>query len=188
MRLFAAVLPPDHSLGQLAAEIGRLKRLPGADRLRWTGHDGWHFTLAFYGEVPDDALPELRERLARAAHRHAPYELRIAGGGRFGDRVVWAGADGDRPAMRHLADAAEAAGRRAGLSRGEHRPYTPHLTLARNRTGRLDLAPYAAALADFAGSAWTVEEIALVRSHPPTPGVPGAQPHYEPIGRWPLGA
>ena len=165
-----------------------MKKLPGADGLRWTGHDGWHFTLAFYGEVPEDSLPELRERLARAAHRHAPYELRIAGGGRFGDRVVWAGADGDRPAMAHLADAAEAAGRRAGLPMDAHRPYTPHLTLARKRTGHLDLAPYAAALADFASSAWTVQEIALVRSHPPTPGVPGAGPRYESLARWPLGA
>ncbi|MER6052166.1 RNA 2',3'-cyclic phosphodiesterase [Streptomyces sp. NPDC001793] len=187
MRLFAAVLPPDSSLGQLASVVGHLKQLPDADRLRWTGHDGWHFTLAFYGEVPDEDLPELRERLARAAGRHAPYELRIAGGGRFGDRVVWAGADGDRPAMRHLADAAEAAGCRMGLKMGEHRPYTPHLTLARSRTGHLDLVPYAAALADFAGSPWTVEEMALMRSHPPAPGVPGAQPHYAPVARWPLG-
>lgn len=141
MRLFAAVLPPAHPLGQLAAEVGRLKQLPDAERLRWTGHDGWHFTLAFYGEVPADVLDELHERL----------------------------------------------GRRAGLRMGEHRPYTPHLTLARNRSGRLDLVPYTAALADFASGVWRVEEIALMRSHPPAPGVPGSQPHYEPVARWPLG-
>ncbi|MCK7627540.1 RNA 2',3'-cyclic phosphodiesterase [Streptomyces sp. RS10V-4] len=186
MRLFAAVLPPAHPLGQLAERMGRLRELPDADRLRWTGPDDWHFTLAFYGEVPEEALPELQERLGRAAHRCAAYELRIAGGGRFGDRVVWAGADGDRPAMRRLADAAEAAGRRAGLPMGEHRPYTPHLTLARKRTGRLDLVPYAAALAGFSGSAWTVTELALMRSHPPAPGVPGSRPRYEPLARWRL--
>ncbi|KUL37162.1 2'-5' RNA ligase [Streptomyces sp. NRRL F-4489] len=186
MRLFAAVLPPTRPLGQLAEQVGELRRLPGADQLRWTGPDDWHFTLAFYGEVPEEALPGLQERLARAAHRRAAYELRIAGGGRFGDRVVWAGADGDRPAMRHLADAAEAAGRRAGLAMGEHRPYTPHLTLARKRTGRLDLVPYAAALADFTGTPWTVTDFALMRSHPPPPGVPGSRPRYEALARWPL--
>ncbi|WP_043265660.1 RNA 2',3'-cyclic phosphodiesterase [Streptomyces sp. CT34] len=186
MRLFAAVLPPAPAIDQLAAEVALLKRLPAADRLRWTGHDGWHFTLAFYGEVAEDLLPGLHERLARAAHRHDPYGLRIAGGGRFADRVVWAGADGDRPAMRHLADSAAAAGRRAGVRMEEHRPYTPHLTLARNRTGGLDLAPYAAALADFASSPWTVADLALVRSHPPAPG-PGNQPRYEAVASWRLG-
>lgn len=188
MRLFAAVLPPASVLEELAAEVALLKKLPAADRLRWTGRDGWHFTVAFYGEVTEDLLPELHERLARAAHRRAPYELRIAGGGRFSDRVVWAGADGDRPAMGRLADGAAAAGRRAGVSMvEEHRPYTPHLTLARNRIPNLNLAPYATALKDFAGSSWTVETVSLMRSHPPVPGVAGRQPHYEEIASWRLG-
>ncbi|UKY52156.1 RNA 2',3'-cyclic phosphodiesterase [Streptomyces inhibens] len=188
MRLFAAVLPPAPVLEELAAEVAQLKKLPAADRLRWTGRGGWHFTLAFYGEVHEDILPELHERLGRAAHRSAPYELRIARGGRFSDRVVWAGADGDRPAMRKLADSAAAAARRAGVSmEEEHRPYTPHLTLARNRVANLDLAPYAIALKDFAGASWTVEALSLMCSHPPVPGVAGTQPRYEEIASWPLG-
>ncbi len=188
MRLFAAVLPPAPALEELAVEVAQLKKLPAADRLRWTGRDGWHFTLAFYGEVPEEILPELHERLARAAHRRDPYALRIAGGGRFSDRVVWAGADGDRPAMGRLADSAAAAARRAGVAMAdEHRPYTPHLTLARNRTANLNLAPYAAALKDFHGSSWTVGALSLIRSHPPVPGPAGAQPHYEEIASWPLG-
>ena len=43
-----------------------LQRMPGADALRWTGRPGWHFTLAFYGEVADDVVPDLTERLLRA--------------------------------------------------------------------------------------------------------------------------
>ncbi|WP_310729084.1 RNA 2',3'-cyclic phosphodiesterase [Streptomyces sp. N2A] len=187
MRLFAAVLPPAAVLDELAAEVALLKKLPAAERLRWSARDGWHFTLAFYGEVPDDTTPELQERLARAAHRRDPYELRIAGGGRFADRVVWAGADGDRPAMRKLADSAAAAGRRAGLDVDEHRPYTPHLTLARNRVGHLKLAPYAAALKEFSSRSWTVGTLSLMRSHPPAPGTAGAHSHYEEIASWPLG-
>ncbi|MGW7578970.1 RNA 2',3'-cyclic phosphodiesterase [Streptomyces sp. NPDC054765] len=188
MRLFAAVLPPASAIEELAAEVAQLKKLPAAGRLRWTGHDSWHYTLAFYGEVPDELVAELHERLARAARRRAPYALRIAGGGRFSDRVVWAGADGDRPAMRTLADAAAAAARRTGIPMDEqHRPYTPHLTLARNRIPGLDLRPYATALKDFAGASWTVGALALVRSHPPVPGVAGKQPRYETVGSWPLG-
>lgn len=188
MRLFAAVLPPAPAIEELAAEVAQLKKLPAADRLRWTGRGSWHFTLAFYGEVSEEIVPDLQERLGRAAARRDSYPLRIAGGGRFSDRVVWAGADGDRPAMRTLAGAASAAGRRAGVAmEEEHRPYTPHLTLARNRVPDLDLRPYAAALKDFSGAPWTVDALALVRSHPPVPGVAGKQPRYETVGAWPLG-
>lgn len=70
MRLFAAVLPPAPVADELAAEMARLTSLPDAGRLRWTGRDGWHFTLAFYGTVTDAVLPDLHERLARAARRH----------------------------------------------------------------------------------------------------------------------
>ncbi|ARF56945.1 RNA 2',3'-cyclic phosphodiesterase [Streptomyces gilvosporeus] len=190
MRLFAAVLPPGSVLTELSAAVARLKALPEADRLRWTGHEGWHFTLAFYGEVADDLLPELAERLARAARRQAPYELRIMDGGRFDDRVVWVGAEGELEVMRKLADSAEAAGRRAGVTRDSHRthrPYHPHLTIARNRIERLHLAPFADGLDGFESSPWTVRELALMRSHPPTPGVRGSQPHYEKLASWPLG-
>ncbi|MGP3999009.1 RNA 2',3'-cyclic phosphodiesterase [Streptomyces sp. 8N706] len=187
MRLFAAVLPPKEAVAELAAEVRRLRELPKAGDLRWTGHESWHFTLAFYGEVPEEVLPELRERLGRAAHRHGPYELRLAGGGQFGSRALWAGADGDREAMRRLADTASAAARRAGVSMEEHRHYTPHLTIARNRT-HVDLRPYVAGLADFAGSPWTVSELSLVRSHLPVEGIAGKQPRYETVASWPLGA
>ncbi|MFJ9854218.1 RNA 2',3'-cyclic phosphodiesterase [Streptomyces sp. NPDC101150] len=189
MRLFAAVLPPGSAIAELADEVAQLKALPGADRLRWTGHDGWHFTLAFYGEVPDDVLPELQERLARAAGRQKPYELRIAGGGRFDERVVWAGGEGELAVMGKLADSAEAAGRRAGVTADAHRtyrPYHPHLTLARNRSDQ-HLAPFAAGMDAFKGTPWTVRELALMRSHPPQPGIAGRQPHYEKLASWPLG-
>ncbi|WP_065960972.1 RNA 2',3'-cyclic phosphodiesterase [Streptomyces sparsogenes] len=187
MRLFAAVLPPDPAVAELAARVGALRRLPGADGLRWTERAGWHFTLAFFGQVDESVLPALHERLARAAHRHPPHEVRLAGGGRFADKVVWAGVEGDRATLGHLADSAEAGARRAGVAMERHRrPYHPHLTLARCRGGA-DLRPYVDGLADFEGSAWTVAELSLVRSHPPAPGVPGAQPRYEVVAAWPLG-
>ncbi|MFH8568771.1 RNA 2',3'-cyclic phosphodiesterase [Streptomyces sp. NPDC017993] len=187
MRLFAAVLPPTSAADELADEVQKLKSLPGAGRLRWTGREGWHFTLAFYGEVAEALLPELHERLARAARRNAPYGLRISGGGRFSDRVLWAGAEGDRAVMQKLADSAAAGARRAGVPMEEHRAYHPHLTLARNRTDDLDIAPFVAGLDGFVGTPWTVGELALVRSHPPVDGVAGKQPRYETVASWPLG-
>ncbi|MEU9333942.1 RNA 2',3'-cyclic phosphodiesterase [Streptomyces sp. NPDC048290] len=187
MRLFAAVLPPEPVVAALAAEVTALRGLPGAEALRWTEPTGWHFTLAFYGEVADDVVPDLSARLARAAGRTAPFALAVRGGGQFGHgRALWAGADGDLAELRRLADRAEAAGRRAGAGTGEHRRYRPHLTLARART-ELDAGPYLEALDRFAGPRWTVTDLALVRSNPPVSGVPGERPRYEVAGRWVLG-
>ncbi|MFE7761188.1 RNA 2',3'-cyclic phosphodiesterase [Streptomyces sp. NPDC057438] len=188
MRLFAAVLPPADVVDELGLLIGELKGLAGADRLRWTEPPGWHFTLAFYGEVGEDVVPELSRRLERAARRSEPFPLAVRGGGQFGrGRALWAGADGDLGALRLLADRAEAAARRAGVPMGEHRRYTPHLTVARSRED-VDVRPYVEVLDTFAGRTWTVADLVLVRSNLPTSGVPGEQPRYEAVGRWALGA
>ncbi|GAA2386160.1 RNA 2',3'-cyclic phosphodiesterase [Streptomyces glaucosporus] len=188
MRLFTAVLPPPAALAELEAAVDRLRGLPDADRLRWTGTGGRHLTLAFLGEVDEALLPGLGERLARAAHRHPAFGLRLAGGGRFGDRVLWIGVEGDRTTLRRLADSVTAAVRRAGVPT-EDRPYKPHLTLARAaRTAhRVDLRPYAAALEGFSGTDWRVDEVALVHSRLPSSGAPGEQPRYETLEAWPLG-
>ncbi|GGS80827.1 MULTISPECIES: RNA 2',3'-cyclic phosphodiesterase [Streptomyces] len=187
MRLFAAVLPPEDVVAELAVEVERLRELPGAERLRWTGRPGWHFTLAFYGEVDDALVPELSERLARAARRTEPFALALRGGGQFGrGRALWAGADGEPRALRLLADRAEAAGRKAGVASGGHRRYTPHLTVARGREA-YDVRPYLELLDGFTGRTWTVTGLALVRSDLPASGVPGEQPRYETVARHPLG-
>ncbi|MFC5725025.1 RNA 2',3'-cyclic phosphodiesterase [Streptomyces gamaensis] len=185
MRLFVAVVPPEPALAELAAAVAPLHRFPGAERLRWTEAAGWHFTLAFLGEVDASLLPGLTERLERAAHRHPAHELRFAGGGRFGDRVLWVGAEGDRTALRDLARSAAAGARRAGVPVDDTRAFRAHVTLAR-AARHIDLRPYADALAGFTGRAWSVERLVLMRSHLPGSGVPGERPRYESVGEWPL--
>ncbi|NUK87740.1 RNA 2',3'-cyclic phosphodiesterase [Streptomyces lunaelactis] len=186
MRLFAAVLPPPTAVDELGLAVERLTSLPGTDRLRWTGRDGWHFTLAFMGEVDDGLLPELHERLGRAARRTVPFALRIHRGGRFGPRALWAGAAGGLEELRLLAERADAAARRAGVTMEEHRRYQAHLTLARSRDDA-DMRPFVEALDAFEGTPWEVAELALVRSNLPVSGVEGEQPRYEIVGSWPLG-
>ncbi|MFD9866660.1 RNA 2',3'-cyclic phosphodiesterase [Streptomyces niveus] len=185
MRLFAAVLPPVHAADELAEAVDlRVRGLPGAEGMRWTGRAGWHFTLAFMGEVDDALVPELTERLERAAHRTRAFSLRLRGGGHFGGRALWAGAAGGIAELRRLAERADAAARRTGVPMEEHRSYRPHLTLARTRT-ETDLRPYVAALDGFEGTPWEVGELALVRSRLPVDGVPGEQPRYETLVRCP---
>ncbi|MCH6160954.1 2'-5' RNA ligase family protein [Streptomyces marispadix] len=97
MRLFTALLPPAHVLdgtAQLAEKVAQLRAMDGAGRLRWADRANWHITLAFYGEVGDGQLDGLRERLSRTAARGRPLRLRIAGGGQFGHRSLWAAVAG----------------------------------------------------------------------------------------------
>ncbi|MFE3432390.1 RNA 2',3'-cyclic phosphodiesterase [Streptomyces sp. NPDC059171] len=185
-RLFAAVLPPDAAVAELRTALAPLHSLPGARDLRWTGPEGWHVTLAFYGEVPGDVRPELEVRLERAARRTEPFALRVHGAGHFGGRALWAGAAGGLGTLRLLAQRAEAAARRAGLPVEEHRRFTPHLTLARSR-GAADLRPFAAALAGFEGQRWEAGRLTLVQSRLPASGVPGERPRYTTVRAWPLG-
>ncbi|WP_405671689.1 RNA 2',3'-cyclic phosphodiesterase [Streptomyces sp. NBC_01530] len=195
MRLFAALLPPDDVVRELAAKVAELRKLPGAETLRWTGRPGlprggapgWHFTLAFYGEVDDDVVPDLSARLERAARRTDPFALAVRGGGQFGHgRALWAGAEGEVRTLRLLADRAEAAARKAGVPMAEHRRYTPHLTVARSRDA-VEVRPYLEVLDGFTSRTWTVSELALVRSDLPRSSVPGEQPRYEAVARWALG-
>ncbi len=176
MRLFAAVYPSPEALAHLRAA------LPAPDpALRWTTEEQWHLTVAFYGSVDDAVVPELTERLGRAAGRTPPLSLRIAGAGRFGRTVLWLGLDGDLDPLHRLAERAVAAGRRSGLAM-EDRRFRAHLTLARARDrAGADLRPYVDALRAYAGPAWIADELVLVRS---TLGRPRA--HHEPYATWPL--
>lgn len=163
MRLFVAAYPSPEASAALAAALPPLPpqwRPPAAEQ--------WHLTLAFLGEVDEDHLPELTERLSRAAGRCAPLELAFEGAGAFPSltraRVFWSGLRGDRAALTRLAERVGAAARRSGIEVADRR-YRPHLTLARCREPRGDDATrLVAALTSYAGPAWSVQEILLMRS------------------------
>ena len=187
MRLFVAIVPPPAVTAGLDALTAPLR--PAWPDLRWTSQEAWHVTLAFLGEVRDEVLPELTERLERAARRHRAQSLAISGGGAFPSpsraRVVWAGLDGDRPALAALAASVAAGARRAGApSPDEGRRFRAHITLARLRAPA-DVRPLTDGLAGLAGAPWTATEIQLIHSRLPGPGA-GRTPDYISLGVWPL--
>jgi 2'-5' RNA ligase len=187
MRLFVAVTPPQDTLAELDAAVAAIRG--DWPRLRWAGLDKWHVTLAFLGEVADERLADLDERLARAAGRHHVMRLHIGRGGAFPSaakaRVLCAHIDGDPQALsnlRGLAASVAAAARRAGApSPDEGRRYRPHVTLARSKHPA-NLGPLVATLSGFSGRVWDAAGVELIRSHT------GPQPRYEIIGNWPLRA
>jgi RNA 2',3'-cyclic 3'-phosphodiesterase len=183
VRLFVALAPPESALNELEDAVAPLRT--AAPELRWTGRGSWHLTLAFLGEVREEVLPDLTTRLERAAHRHPPQHLAIAGGGAFPSarraQVLWAGFAADDKALTGLADTVAAGARRAGAPPpGQHRKFRAHLTLARCRRPA-DVSELTSALAELAGAAWTASAIHLVRSHLST-----GPPQYAEVGCWPL--
>jgi RNA 2',3'-cyclic 3'-phosphodiesterase len=122
IRLFAALAVPP--------EIGRAlqARQTGIEGARWRPLEALHVTLRFYGEVREDIARDLDSELMRVSGR--PFSIRLEGAGAFGEGpdAVWAGV-AESPELRRLAEACEAAARRAGM-KPEKRTYRPHVTLA----------------------------------------------------------
>ena len=158
MRLFAAILIPPDVVAHLDAAVAPHRD----DVLRWTSVESWHLTLAFYGEVDDSRVSDLKSRLTRAAKRYPRLSLTLTGSGQFSRRALWIGCRGDIATMRELARSAAAAGRRVGASAEESR-FRAHLTLAR-AARPMDLRPYVSALAAYRSVSWDVDAVALVRS------------------------
>jgi RNA 2',3'-cyclic 3'-phosphodiesterase len=179
VRLFVAVAPPAEEVAALDAALGSRD-----EQLRWVPPDQWHLTLVFCGEVAASVVPELTDRLARAAARTPALSLRLSAGGTFPKqaaraRVLWVGLDGDMPTLSRLAERCAAAARRCGID-VEHRPFRPHLTLARARQATVDAFDHVTRLSTYKGRAWTVESIRLVHS------TLGAKVHHQTLAEFRL--
>ena len=178
--MFVAVIPPPAEVAALDAAIG--------DRdveLRWVPTHQWHVTLVFCGEVAESAVPELSERLARAASRTPQLSLRFDSAGTFPAqarraRALWAGLDGDVVTLTRLAERCSAAARRTGIT-VEERNFRPHLTLARARRGSADVTDHVQRLSTYAGRPWPVRAIRLVHS------TLGSVVRHESLAELPLG-
>jgi RNA 2',3'-cyclic 3'-phosphodiesterase len=176
VRLFVAVWPSAPAVADLASAVSALHVDGTAPR--WLPANRWHVTLAFLDEVDDATVPRLRAGLGRRARRAAPTELQLTGAGRFGRGVLWVGVAGDVVSLTELATHTAAAARRTGIE-VEDRRFHPHLTVARGRPGA-DLGPWAKALASYAGPAWPMDRVSLVRSQL------GPKPTYTELESWPI--
>jgi 2'-5' RNA ligase len=93
---------------------------------------------------------------------------------------MWAGLDGDVPAL------ADVAGRLADAARAldlpvEDRPFRAHLTVGRWRPRQPADAGLASLLREYRGREWPVPEVRLLESHL------GPDPSYETLAAWPIG-
>jgi len=132
MRLFIAIELPTG----LKSELGRLRaNIPG---VRWVPTEQIHLTLAFLGEVDEEAAVKLTAQLAEI--RADAFKLSFGGIGCFPDRqrprVIWIGVIPE-PGLLRLATAVQQSAHTAGILL-EERHFSPHITLARLKLPAVD--------------------------------------------------
>ena len=133
MRAFVAIDLADKVRAALAREQARLKAACAHYRdIRWTRPEGLHLTLKFLGEIEKAQATSVVAAL-QGLGGFDPFKAEVKGFGFFPDarrpRVFWVGLQGP-PALSELAAGVEAALEPLGFA-PEHRPFKPHLTLAR---------------------------------------------------------
>jgi len=173
-RLFVAIRPPAPVIDLL------LDTMEGVPDLRWQDDEQLHLTLRFVGEVERPLAEDLAAALETL--RFAPFDIRIAGVGRFDHHkrgALWAGVEPRAP-LAALAAKVERICVGVGLS-PEHRAFHPHITLARwGRGAGSSLEAFLARHAALRSDSFTVDAVTLFESRL---GRAGA--HYEAIATYP---
>lgn len=148
----------------MAGELqGWLRRLPGAEAVRWVRPEILHVTLRFLGDIERTRVPELAREVGCALEGEAPFALRLGRVRCFPSArrprvVVLDVEDPDRLAA--LAAAVERGVVAAGFA-PEERGFRAHVSLGRLRDGR----PPAVETAPEPGFApFPVREVILYRS------------------------
>lgn len=128
MRLFVAVRFDGAALDALCRSRDALAQRKRHGHM--TARENLHLTLAFLGEQPEHAVPQIRQAIERAAG--APFALTLAAPGRFrqerGD-VWWIGVQ-PCPPLEALARRLRRELVQAGVSVDE-KPFRAHVTLGR---------------------------------------------------------
>lgn len=176
-RCFIAVAVSDEVRAAAARLQGRLRRthcdvsFPDPAKL--------HLTLVFLGDTLTGRIGEVKRAVAAAAAGEPPFDLAFGGLGFFGPprhpRVIWAGvggADASGPGpLARLQEKLLANITELGFTL-EKRPFRPHLTLGRIRSGRglADLTSMVETLKDTPLGGSRVEGVLLMRSRRDQPG------------------
>jgi RNA 2',3'-cyclic 3'-phosphodiesterase len=161
MRLFIGIPLSPTVAAELAALRRRLER-PG-ENLRWSAPESWHITLQFLGASSE---PQYDCVLAGLGAIHAtPVPVHLEAPGFFQRAGVFHVGVRTTPELLALQRAVLAATAGCGFE-PEDRPYSPHITLARNR-GREDgirgLKPRLGPAPELPG--FTATELLLYESH-----------------------
>ena len=174
-RLFVAIRPPEAICDLL------IDAMDDSADFRWQDDEQLHLTLRFVGEVERPVANDLGDALSRI--RAMPFELRIAGVGRFEQRsagALWAAVEPKAP-VAALAAKIERVCQSVGLE-PERRAFHPHITLARWKGRRTrEVQAYIERAAGLSSDPFGVDEFILFESRLSRHGA-----HYEPVASYAL--
>ena len=156
------------------ASLAALDR-PEHPGLRWTPSSQWHVTLRFFGRIDVDEGVTAGQATAAVARRTPPAVAELGPAvGSLGRKVLQVPVAGLEAVARALVATSAEIGQRPSP-----RPFSGHVTLARNRGRSLE-----GVVGEEVSGRWTVEEISLVASVSSNQnGVPN---RYETVATFPL--
>ncbi len=137
IRTFVCLQLPEFARDRLLVIQQRLKR-SGA-QVSWVKPDNIHLTIKFLGSVRSDRLEKIIQAVRRAAGQGSPIVLELTELGCFPNtrvpKIIWAGPRRLPRALEILHRRVDEALVAAGFA-PEVRPFSPHYTLGRVRSGR----------------------------------------------------
>ncbi|HEX3423460.1 MAG TPA: RNA 2',3'-cyclic phosphodiesterase [Sphingomicrobium sp.] len=174
-RMFVAIRPPE-AIRDLLTDA-----MDSSADFRWQNDQQLHLTLRFIGEVDRPLAVDLTDALGRI--RTAPFDLRVAGLGRFEQRnsgALWAAVEPKLP-LASLAAKVERICQLVGLE-PERRAFHPHITLARWKGRRTrEVRGFLGRAAGLSSEPFIVRDFTLFESRLSRHGA-----HYEEITRYSL--
>jgi RNA 2',3'-cyclic 3'-phosphodiesterase len=175
MQLYAAVIPPDHALAELADLVRSVA--PGTPQLDPVPAHEMLLPITNFGNVAQRDAVAMVSALAEEAKGWSTGRLHFAGGAALewrGDENVWAKAGGDVDALNTVGRGVPPVVQRLGFF-VDRRAFRP--LLAVGRITDATTAPYleklVAELDAFHGTEWAMEEVLVMRRLPADPSAPG---------------
>jgi RNA 2',3'-cyclic 3'-phosphodiesterase len=166
IRSFISIdLEDEKILSQVESIMSSLLSLGGD--LKPVERENIHLTLKFLGNVSSAKLAEIKSALEQVSF--PPFSLEIKGAGAFPNlkrmNVVWVGIEEGWSQVELIYEQTEKLLHQLGFSR-ETRPFSPHITVARVKSGRKrdEIAAFLGHLTDESFGAFPVESVRLKQS------------------------
>lgn len=172
MRLFSALVPPEHVRAELAALVARVS--PRSRELDPVPAAHMRIPVTSFGNVAQREADQLLKLLREHGRTWRAPEVRFAGAAALewpGDESVWARLEGDVDALVAVGRGVPVAVKPLGflVDRRVFRPWLSLGTITDQTT-----APYlerlVAAVADYRGPAWTVDRLTVLKRVPSATG------------------
>lgn len=136
LRCFIAVTLPA-SLKQAVGSVTNSLKETGAD-VKWVPEENLHLTMKFLGATDEGKVDEITGALRKKISPRPPFYIKIGGVGSFPGgrhpRVIWVGIQ-ENGHLEDIYQSVEDVMRKFGYP-PEDRPFSPHLTIGRVRSGK----------------------------------------------------